>query len=211
MPADETAPLASGAAAAPLLTLARARGSSTPTSPARSWPAASRSPRSTGSASARTTRPPLGAGGALLRYLAELQPGGLPHLARPVVRRSDALPLARRHDPAKPGAGRAAPRRRARAAPCWRRSTRPSRRWAAGCCASGCSPRSAIRRRSRRGSTRWTSRCATAAAAPGCARRSTASATSSGSPAAPRRAARCRASWARCATPSSGSPTSPRR
>jgi DNA mismatch repair protein MutS len=33
----------------------------------------------------------LGAAGALLRYLAELQPGGLPHLARPVVRRSDAF------------------------------------------------------------------------------------------------------------------------
>ena len=33
---------------------------------------------------------PLGAAGALLRYLAELQPGGVPHLARPAVRRSDA-------------------------------------------------------------------------------------------------------------------------
>jgi DNA mismatch repair protein MutS len=33
----------------------------------------------------------LGAAGALLRYLAELQPGGLPHLTRPVVRRSDAF------------------------------------------------------------------------------------------------------------------------
>ncbi|HEX6668614.1 MAG TPA: DNA mismatch repair protein MutS, partial [Gemmatimonadales bacterium] len=33
----------------------------------------------------------LGAAGALLRYLAELQPGGLPHLARPVVRRSEAF------------------------------------------------------------------------------------------------------------------------
>ena len=33
----------------------------------------------------------LGAAGALLRYLGELQPGGLPHLARPVVRRSDAF------------------------------------------------------------------------------------------------------------------------
>ena len=33
----------------------------------------------------------LGAAGALLRYLAELQPGGLPHLARPAVRRSDAF------------------------------------------------------------------------------------------------------------------------
>jgi DNA mismatch repair protein MutS len=32
----------------------------------------------------------VGAAGALLRYLAELQPGGLPHLARPIVRRSDA-------------------------------------------------------------------------------------------------------------------------
>ena len=31
----------------------------------------------------------LGAGGALLRYLVELQPAGLPHLARPTVRRSD--------------------------------------------------------------------------------------------------------------------------
>ena len=33
---------------------------------------------------------PLGAAGALLRYLAELQPGGVPHLSRPAVRRSDA-------------------------------------------------------------------------------------------------------------------------
>jgi DNA mismatch repair protein MutS len=31
--------------------------------------------------------PAVGAAGALLRYLAELQPGGLPHLARPAVRR----------------------------------------------------------------------------------------------------------------------------
>ena len=33
---------------------------------------------------------PLGAAGALLRYLAELQPGGVPHLSRPAMRRSDA-------------------------------------------------------------------------------------------------------------------------
>jgi DNA mismatch repair protein MutS len=33
----------------------------------------------------------IGAAGALLRYLTELQPGGLPHLARPLVRRSDAF------------------------------------------------------------------------------------------------------------------------
>ena len=35
--------------------------------------------------------PALGAAGALLRYLTELQPSGLPHLARPLVRRSDAF------------------------------------------------------------------------------------------------------------------------
>ena len=33
----------------------------------------------------------LGAAGALVRYLTELQPAGLPHLTRPVVRRSDAF------------------------------------------------------------------------------------------------------------------------
>jgi len=31
----------------------------------------------------------IGAAGALLRYLGDLQPGGLPHLARPAIRRSD--------------------------------------------------------------------------------------------------------------------------
>jgi DNA mismatch repair protein MutS len=31
----------------------------------------------------------IGAAGALLRYLGDLKPGGLPHLARPVIRRSD--------------------------------------------------------------------------------------------------------------------------
>lgn len=36
-------------------------------------------------------QPAVGAAGALLRYAAELQPGGLPHLARPRVRRSDDL------------------------------------------------------------------------------------------------------------------------
>ena len=34
-------------------------------------------------------RPAVGAAGALFRYLADLQPAGLPHLARPVIRRSD--------------------------------------------------------------------------------------------------------------------------
>ena len=34
--------------------------------------------------------PAIGAAGGLFRYLGELQPGGLPHVARPVVRRSDA-------------------------------------------------------------------------------------------------------------------------
>jgi DNA mismatch repair protein MutS len=34
--------------------------------------------------------PAIGAAGALFRYLGELQPGGLPHVSRPVVRRSEA-------------------------------------------------------------------------------------------------------------------------
>ena len=39
-------------------------------------------------------RPAVGAAGALLRYARELKPGGLPHLAHPiVVRRGDVLPL----------------------------------------------------------------------------------------------------------------------
>jgi DNA mismatch repair protein MutS len=33
----------------------------------------------------------VGAAGALLRYLAELQPGGLPHLQRPIVRRAEGI------------------------------------------------------------------------------------------------------------------------
>ncbi|HEY6809047.1 MAG TPA: DNA mismatch repair protein MutS, partial [Gemmatimonadales bacterium] len=38
--------------------------------------------------------PALGAAGALLRYIRELKPGGLPHLTRPrIVRRGDVLPL----------------------------------------------------------------------------------------------------------------------
>ncbi|MGZ8398586.1 MAG: DNA mismatch repair protein MutS, partial [Gemmatimonadales bacterium] len=35
--------------------------------------------------------PAIGAAGALLRYLTELQPGGLPHLIRPTIRRSEAF------------------------------------------------------------------------------------------------------------------------
>ncbi len=35
-------------------------------------------------------RAAIGAAGALLRYLIDLQPGGLPHLTRPAIRRSDA-------------------------------------------------------------------------------------------------------------------------
>jgi DNA mismatch repair protein MutS len=54
----------------------------------------------------------LGAAGALLRYLTELQPAGLPHLARPAVRRSDAFlwldEMTRRNlelvEPLRPGA-----------------------------------------------------------------------------------------------------------
>jgi len=39
----------------------------------------------------RRDNPALGAAGALVRYLGELQPGGLPHLARPSVRRSSGF------------------------------------------------------------------------------------------------------------------------
>jgi DNA mismatch repair protein MutS len=46
--------------------------------------------RSTDSASARKTTHPSARPGALLRYLADLQPGGVPHLSRPAVRRGDA-------------------------------------------------------------------------------------------------------------------------
>jgi DNA mismatch repair protein MutS len=54
----------------------------------------------------------VGAAGALLRYLSELQPAGLPHLARPVVRRSAAFlwldEMTRRNleliEPLRPGA-----------------------------------------------------------------------------------------------------------
>jgi DNA mismatch repair protein MutS len=54
----------------------------------------------------------LGAAGALLRYLTELQPAGLPHLARPVVRRSESFlwldEMTRRNlelvEPLRPGA-----------------------------------------------------------------------------------------------------------
>jgi DNA mismatch repair protein MutS len=54
----------------------------------------------------------LGTAGALLRYLSELQPGGLPHLARPSVRRSDRFlwldDMTRRNlelaEPLRPGA-----------------------------------------------------------------------------------------------------------
>ena len=53
--------------------------------------AASRSPRSTVSVVAPDDAAALGAAGALLRYLGELQPAGLPHLARPFVRRADAF------------------------------------------------------------------------------------------------------------------------
>ena len=56
--------------------------------------------------------PALGAAGALLRYLTELQPAGLPHLARPLVRRSEAFlwldEMTRRNlelvEPLQPGA-----------------------------------------------------------------------------------------------------------
>ncbi len=59
------------------LTRARRVGVRSRRSPARSSPVASASPRSTDSASGRAMHAALGAAGALLRYLAELQPAGL--------------------------------------------------------------------------------------------------------------------------------------
>ncbi len=56
----------------------------------------------------------IGAAGALLRYIGELQPAGLPHLHRPSGASVGAAPVDRRDDPAQPRAGRTAPRRRAR-------------------------------------------------------------------------------------------------
>ena len=109
-------------------------------------------------------------------------PAGLPHLARPVVRRSDAFlwldEMTRRNlelvEPLRAGARG-----------CTLLETIDAHRDADGRPAAApvaalAAPRS--RRRSTPGSMRWTSRCATPAAAPGCARRSTACAISSGSP-----------------------------
>ena len=73
------------------------------------------------------------------RYLTDLQPGGIPHLQRPVVRRADRFmwvdEMTRRNlelvEP--PGA---APR----ASPSWKPSTALSPRWGHDCSAAGCSP-----------------------------------------------------------------------
>jgi DNA mismatch repair protein MutS len=59
------------------------RGSSTPRSPPTTSPASSPCTGLAGLGIGADDAPAVGAAGALLRYLRELQPGGLPHLARP--------------------------------------------------------------------------------------------------------------------------------
>ena len=90
MPSDQTAPLPHGSSAEPLHTsrepwefdpdLAREEL-------ARRFALASLDGLGIGPADATA----LGAGGALLRYLVELQPAGLPHLARPMIRRGEGF------------------------------------------------------------------------------------------------------------------------
>ena len=58
--------------------------------------------------------PALGAAGALLRYMHELQPGGVPHLARPMIERAGRRDAARRDDAPQSGARGVAARRRHR-------------------------------------------------------------------------------------------------
>jgi DNA mismatch repair protein MutS len=134
--------------------------------------------------------PALGAAGALLRYLRELQPGGLPHLARPTVERpGGTMPLDEmtRRNLELVESLRGGERRRARCSAC---STARRRRWAraaAAAVAAGAAARRALP--SRRGSMRWGARERRHWRAPRCATRSTACATSSASPARPPRRA----------------------
>ena len=98
--------------------------------------------------------PAVGAAGALLRYLRELQPAGLPQLARPIIERpGGVMPLdemTRRNlelvESLRGGGAKAR---------CSSVLDRTERRWARDCCASGFSRRSPIARRSMRDSTRW--------------------------------------------------------
>ena len=142
--------------------------------------------------------------------LSDRAPAGGPAPPRPAHRPPERrVPLARRDDPAQPRAGRAAPRRRPRLHPARddRRDRDADGRPPAPAVAALAAPRPGRHRRT--GSTRSRWRCATAAGAAGCARRSTACATSSGWPAAPRPGGPRRASSARCATRSSACPTWP--
>ena len=141
----------------------------------------------------------VGAAGALLRYLRELQPGGLPQLARPIVERpGGVMPLdemTRRNlelvESLRGGGvgGHAA-------LAC---SIAPARRWARDCCVSGCSRRSRSVRRSTRGWTRWRRSSPIRSRATRCATPSTTFATSSVWRQRPRRGAARRASCARSA------------
>ena len=96
----------------------------------------------------------VGAAGALLRYIAELQPSGLPHLRRPAVRRSARHlwidEMTRRNlelvEPLRAGARGTTLLEVL--------DTHRDARWARACSANGCSHRSASRRPLAAGSTR---------------------------------------------------------
>jgi len=111
--------------------------------------------------------PAIGAAGALLRYVRELQPGGVPHLARPMMERpGGVMPIDEswwsRYVVA------------IRQAPCLEFSIELRRRWEHGCCGNGSSRRSPMRSRSTHGSTRWVRSCRTLSRERHCVRRSTA-------------------------------------
>jgi len=152
----------------------------------------------------------VGAGGALLRYIAELQPAGIPHLRRPSVRRSSCHlwidEMTRRNlelvEPLRPGVkgttllevldGTLTPM-----------GARLLRHWVVSRCP--------IRRLLMPGSTRWRCSRLIPEAGDGFARRSTESAISSAWRVGPLPDGRRRANWAHCATHSCVCPTCWRR
>ena len=150
--------------------------------------------------------PAIGAAGALLRYLSELQPGGLKHLARPTVRRSDGHlwidEMTRRNlelvEPLRAGA-RGVTLLETIDATVTPMGARLLRAWLLNPLSD--------RHGSRSGSTPSPCWSTTPAAAPGSARRSRGCATSSGWPDAPPPDARPRASSAPSAIRSCASPT----
>ena len=161
---------------------ARARGSSTSRSRARISRASTACISLDGLGIGASDAPAVGAAGALLRYLRELQPQGVPQLARPIVERAGRRDAARRDDAPQPRARRIAARRRTSERHAARRAR--SHRHADGRAAAAAVDARAARDRAR---DRRAARCGgdarrRCARARGAARRrSTACATSSGS------------------------------